>query len=73
MLAACMARILFPKAHWLRISLVIIVKFVSRDKPLWTKSIFSGTFPVLQKLSKSTGYPGWRTIFQRYLVGIIDC
>lgn len=39
------------------------------DKPLWTKSIFSRTFPILQKLSKSSGYPGWRTTFQCFLVG----
>ena len=41
------------------------------DKPSLTKSIFSRTFPILQKLSKSSGYPGWRTIFQRYPVGNI--
>lgn len=41
------------------------------DKACWTKSIFSRTFPVLQKLSKSSGYPGWRIIFQCYQVGIV--
>ncbi|WP_158304244.1 hypothetical protein [Solidesulfovibrio magneticus] len=71
MLGACLTRILFPKARQPFAIFEIIREFVPADKPPWTKSIFSRTFPILQKLSKSSGYPGWRAIFQRYPVGIV--
>jgi len=48
------------------------MELVARDKSLWTKSIFSRTFPILQKLSKASRYPDWRTIFLRYPAGIIS-